>query len=345
MIASGAPPTTLKLKLAARYLPYLSSHARTLDANDPAATGGVVLDTESIGAWGRREVGDEFVELLAYPLLAAYYGALPEETSAPVYHALARVGMDVSVRAAVGGFATLADAWLAAAEARGARFIAGADVARVVPVSNGVGIDASAGGGMYDAVVIAVPANRAAAMLSAEGDAAGAGAAREWLAGVRVRSSFTVAFRVDRPFPGDYFGLSFPRTSDIGRTIAAVCIQGRKLPGLVPSGDALVVLPAPTAVPSLYEADDERVAGAVLRVLEGAVKGIGNRVTKVHVQRFQDAYSIYEPGHLRRIAHFGTIPLPARVALAGDYLTSASVEGAVRSGLAAADRVLSGAGG
>ncbi|HSJ09578.1 MAG TPA: FAD-dependent oxidoreductase, partial [Longimicrobiales bacterium] len=200
-------------------------------------------------------------------------------------------------------------------------------------------------GGVYDAAVIAAPANRAAAMLSAEGDAPGAGAARVWLAGVRVRSSFTVTFRVDRPFPGDYFGLSFPRTTDIGRTIAAVCIQGRKLPGLVPSGDALVVLPAPTVVTSLYEAEDGHIANAMLAVLEDAVKGIGRRVTHVHVQRFQDAYSIYEPGHLRRIAQLGTLPLPARVALAGDYMTSASVEGAVRSGLAAADRVFSGAGG
>ncbi|HSJ08644.1 MAG TPA: FAD-dependent oxidoreductase, partial [Longimicrobiales bacterium] len=61
MVASGALPTTLKLKMAARYLPYLNRHARTLDANDPAMTGGLALDTESIGEWGRREVGDEFV--------------------------------------------------------------------------------------------------------------------------------------------------------------------------------------------------------------------------------------------------------------------------------------------
>src|SRR5690606_38824488 len=131
MVASAALPTALKLRMGSRYLPFLASRARTLDANDPAGSGGIEHDSESIGEWGERELGSDFVELLAYPLLAAYYGAEPEQTSAGVYHGLARMGMDVSVYGAAGGFGGLADAWLAAAEASGARYVSATEVTRV----------------------------------------------------------------------------------------------------------------------------------------------------------------------------------------------------------------------
>ena len=41
-----------------------------------------------------RQISADFVELLAYPLLGAYYGSLPEATSVLLYHALARAGLD-----------------------------------------------------------------------------------------------------------------------------------------------------------------------------------------------------------------------------------------------------------
>ncbi|MGH7464827.1 MAG: FAD-dependent oxidoreductase, partial [Longimicrobiales bacterium] len=156
MVTSSALPAMLKLKMGGRYLPFLTTQARTLEANDPAGSGGVEHDDESIGAWGRRELGSDFVELLVYPLLAAYYGALPEQTSAGVYHALARMGMDVSVYAAAGGFGALAEAWLAAAEAAGARYAAATEVVSLDASDAGVRVMTSAGGAQHDAVVIAV---------------------------------------------------------------------------------------------------------------------------------------------------------------------------------------------
>src|SRR5690606_26351613 len=101
MAASGALPTGLKLRLAARYLPFLTRQS-ALDVNDPARTAVGLDDRESIAEWGRRALGDDFVELLAYSTLATYYTALPEETSAPFYHALARAGIDLTVPAVRG---------------------------------------------------------------------------------------------------------------------------------------------------------------------------------------------------------------------------------------------------
>ncbi|MBR9989440.1 MAG: FAD-dependent oxidoreductase [Gemmatimonadetes bacterium] len=333
MVASSALPTTLKIRMGSRYLPFLTARARGLDANDPAGSGGIAYDDESIGAWGRRELGDDFVDYLVYPLLAAYYGALPEQTSAGVYHALARMGMDVSVYAAAGGFGALADAWLSAAESAGARYAAGTEVTRVDASADGVRLETSAGEARHDAAVIAVPAPVVARLLDTGGEVS------EWLARVRVSPTLTVAFRMDRPFPGDYFGLSFPR-GGIGDRVVALCIQGRKLPGLVPAGgDALVALPAPGATAALMAMDDDAAADATLSVLERAVGGISSRVRSAHVYRYEHGYTIFEPGYLRHLSHFDTAWLPPRVALAGDYMLAPSVEGAVRSGEIAARQV------
>jgi protoporphyrinogen/coproporphyrinogen III oxidase len=326
MISSGALPTTLKLKLGARYLPFLKTDARQLDANDLVRSPGPAYDDESIARWGSRELGEDFVELLAYPLLAAYYGALPEETAAGVYHALARVGMDVRVIGAERGFGALAASIAAALDAKGARLRFGVEVSAVRADDADVHVD----GESFDGAVLAVPANRAAALLGADGEL------HAFLSAVRERSTFTVAYRLDRRFPGDYFGLSFPRTGEHGGLLAALCIQSRKLPGLVPDGDAVVALPAPRAVPSLLALDDAALAARMLDAVEAAAPGIARRVTATHVARFDDAYTLFEPGHVRRVRGFDSALLPRGIALAGDYLAAPSVEGAIRSGLRAA---------
>jgi protoporphyrinogen/coproporphyrinogen III oxidase len=330
MVSSSALPMTLKLKMGARYLPFLKTEARRLDANDVLASGGAEFDSESVAAWGSRELGDDFTELLAYPLLAAYYGATPEETSAAVYHALARVGLDVRVLAAAGGFGAVAAGLSESLEARGVRLHTRRAVQGVRIGADGAEVD----GERFDAAVLAVPARGAAALLSAQG------ALQEWLARVRERTTFTVAYRLDRRFPGDYFGLSFPRGGEHGDVLAALCIQSAKAGSQLAEGDAITVMPAPAVVERLLALDDDGVTERVLGAVERAVPGITKRVTASHVTRFEDGYSIFYPGYVRHLRALDASWLPPRLALAGDYLVAPSVEGAVRSGIRAAERVL-----
>lgn len=332
MLSSGALPTTLKLKLGAKYVPWLRTQARGLDANDPARTGGSEMDTESIAAWGRREMGDDFVDLLVTPLLAAYYGSPAEETTAPVYHALARVGMDVSVIGAARGFGGVAAAVHSALQSRGARVHLDTEVTDLRVHESGVAV----GGESFDAAVVAVPARAARTLLQASASLG------SWLDAVQVRPSFTVCLRMDKPYPGDYFGLSFPRRSEAGDRVAALCVQSRKVRGLVPDGDALVALPAPHAVPGMIQRADEEIVGEMLRSLEQVITGITKRVVSSRVIRFADAYTLFSVGHLRAIRAFDDAWLPRNVALAGDYLMAPTVEGAVRSGRRAADQLLRG---
>ena len=112
--------------------------------------------------------------------------------------------------------------------------------------------------------------------------------------------------------------------------------------GLVPDGDALVALPAPHAVPALLQQNDDDVIAAMLRSLEEVVSGITRRVSSARVVRFDDAYTLFGVGHLRAIRAFDNAWLPRGIALAGDYLVAPTVEGAVRSGRAAASQLLAG---
>jgi len=338
MSASGALPVTLKLRLAARYLPFLKRHAAGLDANDPLGTGGARHDSVSVAAWGAEHVGGgDFAELLAYPLLGAYYGATPEETGAAFYHGLAREGMDVRVYGARGGMGALAAAVVAALVARGLEVRSGVAVRRVRPEGQGARVEAdggAAGGERFDGVVVAVPAPVAARLLGADG------ALGEWLAAVRTRSSAAVGLVLDRPARVDWFGLSFPRASTPGRALVAATVQGNKA-GLEGS-TALVLMPAPARAEELAAALPEAAVEALLGPLEVALPGVRRRVVRARHYTFPNGYTLFPPGYVAHLARFRDDWLPAGVALAGGYRVAPTVEGAVRSGERAAERLLEG---
>lgn len=337
MITSSALPTTLKLRLAARYLPYLAHEARGLDANDPSGSGGARLDTASIAEWGGEHLGADFVELLAYPLLAAYYGGPPESTSAAMYHALAKVGLDVEVLAVRGGMGALAGALLGALRARGVVFHGGDAVTGVSASDDGVTLSIEGDSERYDIAVVAVPARRARQILDPEG------ALAVWFDGVHTAPTTTLALTLERRPDADFFGISFPRTAPPGDTLVAVCLQSNKVPGLVPPGsEVLVAFPAPPLVPSLMEMETAAVVERLVPAVERVFPNIRSSIVRARVHRFTDGYALFRPGYLRHLRTYDPSWLPDRIALAGDYLVAPTVEGAVISGRRAATSLLSG---
>ncbi len=334
MTLSGALPMGLKLRLGTRYVSFLQRHAAELDANAPARAAAAGLDRESIAAWGRREMGADFVELLVYPLLAAYYGAVPEDASAGFYHGLARAGMDVSLHAVRGGVGELPAALLRALERRGTRFRGGVAVEGVEVAPDGVRVRTPEGDVTHDALVLALPPRAAAAL-----DGLPEPAAR-WLEGVHTAPAVSLALVLEGETPVDWFGLSFPRTEPPGETLVAACVEERKGAGLVPRGSGVIVaFPAPALAATLSDAEPQAALERMRPALERAFPGIGGRIRRAKLYRMADAVTFY-PGYLERLRAFVPSILPERLALAGDYLVAPTVEGAVRSGLAAADRVL-----
>lgn len=334
MVGSSALPTMLKLRLGTRYLPFLNASARKLDANDPAATGGLEHDEESVAAWGEREMGSDFVELLTYPLLAAYYGSLPEKTTAALYHALARVGMDVRVNAVVGGAGRLPQRIAEWLTAQGSELRTGAAVDSIDVHDSGARVVAGDTEASYDALVLATPPTAARTLL------AGLPALAGWLQNVHTAPTATAAFLLDAPLGPDWFGLSFPRASRPGGYIAAIAAQSRKLPSLVPEGEAIVVYPQPELGERIADAEPQQQVDALMPGLIAAFPDIESRIMRARTYSFPEGYSLFGPGSLRHLHALQHVEVPARLALAGDYLVAPSVEGAVRSGLRAAERLL-----
>ncbi|MBW3553238.1 MAG: FAD-dependent oxidoreductase [Gemmatimonadetes bacterium] len=332
MAASGALPASLKLRMGLRYVPFLERNAAALDLNDPGRAAAAGLDAESIAEWGRRELGDDFVELLVYPLLAAYYGVTPEETSAGFFHALARAGMRVNVLGAWGGARALAERLAAGLRTRGVTFRTAHAIARLDARPAGVTVEAAGGSAGHDAVVVAVPAGEAARLLPGF----------EWLEGVRARPTAALVLATTTDVRTGWFGLSIPRTELKDTRLATICVQAEKETGVTrPGRGALVLIPTPAEAPSWVAGEPRDVLARALPDLDRVLPGVRERVTEARLVRFPAGGFVPYPGYLSRIAAFGAASsaLPERVALAGDYLVAPTVEGAVRAGIAAADRL------
>jgi protoporphyrinogen/coproporphyrinogen III oxidase len=339
MVASGAVPLRTKLRIGAKYLPFLSMHSGHLDMHSLPEAAAVGLDRESIATWGSRELGSEFVEYLAYPLLASYYGVLPEETSAALYHMLAHHGMNVSVFALRGGTGSFPELIAERLEERGAVVRTGTTVHRVCHERGRVQVCSEGGDDAFDAAVVALPGSIVPHHV--EGLSPDLAA---WFEGVRYRPGAAVALLLDRPTGERYFGLSFPREE--GSPVATVCIEENKGDslGLVPPGRGLLVaLLTPSEATRVAEQlDAQLLVARVLTQLGRVFPRLDSRVIRAKVYRSPHGSPVFYPGYLRHLTGFprGGIGSDLPIAFAGDYLSVPGVEGSVVSGSRAAAELI-----
>ena len=334
MAVSSALSAGLKLRLATQYLPFLLTQSRGLDANNAAGTGGADRDDEPIGSWGRRELGEDFVEHVAYPFLVAHHSGTPERTSAWFYHAVARAGLDVRFEAVRGGVGRLAEAVASGVERGGGRIRRGFEVTDVRAVSGGVEVEGSGEVAVHDGAIVALPPQ------TVSGLSVAGGALREWLGRVESAITLTLAVVTGRPVRTNWFGLAFPRTESPGDRLAGVWVASSKADGLVPADRGLLIVkPAPSRAAELAAAP-ETAPAVLLPALEEALPGSTRRVEAVKAYRHLEGHTQFGAGYLRHLLRYDPGWLPDRVALAGDYLVAPTVEGAVISGERAAERLL-----
>ena len=321
MVTSGALPTALKLKLAARYVPFLMRHGSELDASDPLSRGGDRLEGESVAEWGRRELGSDFVELLAYPLLGAYYGGTPESTSVVLYHALARAGLDVSVYAIQGGTGSLFQAAVERLRSNGAVIHLGRGVQRVSNDHDGIFVDHD----RYDGAILAVPPRIAESLFDLDP------VTRTWLEGVRYVPSAVLALVLERRIDTPYFGISIPRVEP-GSDLVAICVQHQKTEGLVPADRSLLICLGAPGVNAELIANPDAAVQRMIDAVERVVPGSRALITRAKLYRHAAGYPLFYPGYLKHLRVFPLSAQTRRVMLAGDYLVAPTVEGAIRSG-------------
>jgi oxygen-dependent protoporphyrinogen oxidase len=343
--------------------PILSWRGKARMALELVLPRGPAYDDESLASFVRRRFGDEVLERLAQPLVGGIYGAdpralslratMPRFVEAERRHRSVTLALIRRARAsAAEGGASGARYGLFASFRRGTGALPEALMAalgaRVRTNCRAVSLSRRASGGFRvgtdggdalaaDAVVVAVPAPVGARLLS-EIDAR---LAYE-LGAIPMGSAATVTLAFERrdvQHPLDAYGFVVPYVER--RPSMAATFASQKWEGRAPSGKVLIrlFLGGPTGEPLLARDDEALVE--VARAELAALLGVRRRPLLQRVYRYISAMPQYHVGHLARVARIEererAVP---GLALAGNALHGVGIPDAVRSGEAAAERVL-----
>jgi protoporphyrinogen oxidase len=328
LLAFGGLSALEKVKLARHLVPALAVHHAALDAD--ASRVPASLDHESARAFMSARVGETAADVLVEPPLNGFYATLGSEASLAFYLMLGRYGSDGDVLAPTAG-------WSRALEhaVRGATVELGARIDACEVHPDGVTVrDTQARTWRADGAIIATGPRTAARLLAPHLEAGNE--LVHWLARVEMRPTWTVALAVGVAPERDAFGVF--RAARPGHLVSACAIHGAKMTSPPRERDVVLAWPTPEGVRRLHGSAPEQIVDAMLPEIESLVPQIRGRVERARVYRFEEGTPVAHPGfgadraHARALAD--RIALP--IALAGDYLTTPLIEGAVASGERAA---------
>ncbi|MEJ7812626.1 MAG: FAD-dependent oxidoreductase [Gemmatimonadaceae bacterium] len=320
-----------KLKLGRHLLPLLAAQRGKLDAwpvDVPAS-----LDRESARGYLAEHVGERAADALVEPVFNAFYAARGREMSLAFYLTLGKYGSDGRTLTTVRGWS---DALARALARAGVHAERDARVSVVERDAGGVLVRTETGAEWRaDGVVIATGARVCASLLRplrAHADSMFA-----WLEAIELRTTWTVAVAMDAPAPREAFGiLQHPASA---RAVSACAVHGAKFGADAPADrDVILAWPTPDAAIRLGGRPTAEIVAAMMPEVEHLVPAVRGRVTRVRLYRFDEGTPLARPGYLadrtrgRALATALTAAAAEPVALAGDYLATPTVEGAVASG-------------
>jgi len=331
LLASGALSWSLKWQLGTKYLPLLQRNRDLWENGDGDRLAHTAWDAETVADWGAREFGEEFVDVVAAPVLGTYLASLPEETTAAMFHLLAWRAHHARPVTVDSGWSAAWAAVCGGIEARGGRIVRGRAVVGVQVDGDRVRVTWEGGEDEAEAAVVAVPPAVAAPWLDAW-----APRVAQWLRGFDPVPAISVWLRVATPLRPAHFALSAPRGE--GGPLAALLYLDGKGNGTA----GLVAILAPEAARELVDAAAETVWDRIRPTVEDWEPRARQGVVDVQVFRWAEGGVRFRPGYFahRRAGAELTPELGPRVRLAGDYLVHPSIDGAVRSGQEAARALL-----
>lgn len=331
LLASGALSWSLKWKLGTKYVPLLQRNRELWSNGDPDRLAHTPWDAETVADWGSRELGEEFLDVVAAPLLAAYLLAIPEETTAALFHLLAWRGQRSRPVAPDSGWSAAWASVVGGLEARGCRVIRGRTVVGLEVGDDQVRVVWDGGGDEAEAVVVAVPPAVAAPWFEAW-----APRVAQWLRGYDALPGLSVWVRLAARLRAGPFAVAAPR-SERGPLAALLHLDAKEN-----RTGGLLALLSPEAARDLIDAPTDAVWERVRPVVEEWEPRARQGVVEVRVFRWPEGSVRYRPGIFAHRRAWSEIAgdLGPRVRLAGDYLVYPSIDGAVRSGQEAARALL-----
>lgn len=316
---------------------------------------------ESVGHFVRRRFGEEVLTRLAQPLMGGIYGTdvdmlslhstMPRFSMLEAEHRSVTLGLlqksrgtqvgEVSgVRYGLfvsfdGGVQTLTDAL---ARRLGSRLELGESVHRIEKSAAGYTLHLEGETRQTDALVLATPARPMARMLRSMDVALS-----ESLLDIPYGSSAAVYYcfaRKDVPHPLDAFGFVVPKAER--RRVLASTWANVKFAGRAPADTALLrVFFGGDGSEEMLELDDEGLV-RVGRSELTSLLGIRAEPRFAHVSRHPHAMPKYLVGHSGRVTRIERhVKRHPKLELAGNSMYGVGIPDAVRSGQAAAERLVS----
>ena len=294
------------------------------------------LDTgESAAEFFETRVGTESLDWLYGPGLSGYTFAHPEQVGAA--YAMATLwhnGLNGVTWPCLpaGGMGAFVEALVRAC---GPGLRLSTPVRRIV-LKNGVAKGVVTDSGLIEADAV-ICATTASAALEIAPDLPLA--VRDTLRRVTYSRCCRVFFGVDSsPFPRDWYAVSFPRQT--GALITGMSNAGALAPETVPEGKALIdALVIDRQAEDLFALSDEKVRERVLSEILRYIPRMPRKPLFAQVHRWPEAVCLLPGGAMSALHHirqeaFGGV---SGLFLAGDYMGVPSVNGALRSGLDAAE--------
>jgi len=335
LLAFGGLSAMDKIRLGTQLLPVLARHHDALDAS--GARTPATLDTESVRAFVDARIGPAAADTLAEPPCNGFYNLAASNVSLAFFLTLGRYGSDGDTLAPRQGWSAALGAALGGVEVVRDTKAAEIDVEHSTSGRTSVSVrDASGRAWDAEAAVIATDPRAAHALLAPHlpPDAALA----RWLHSIPIRGTLTLALALDSTPPHDAFGVF--QDVRAAKIVSACVVHGAKH-AAHETRDAVLAWLTPSAYDTLHEAPSESIVSHMLPEVEALVPEVRDHITRARVYRFEPGSPAPFVGYVSDRVHgralANAIALP--VALAGDYLTTPLIEGAVASGEQAAARI------
>ncbi len=282
----------------------------------------------TIESWGRRALGETAYQYLLRTSVEPFFYFGAEQASSALAKALVRHARGWHMLAIEGGVGTLCDGLATRLEVR-----TGCKAAEVEERDGSVIVHHSGGKIEADHVVLALPAPDAARLRGnmAEDD-------RKQIEAVRFVPNILLYFGYERPIT-----VQHPLVTPGGpgrHSIARIRTISQWVPSYVPEGKELVSVHATSwRSAELIDEEPEQIINALRRDTESIFGRLADP-DWIRLYPRRRAVVLPEPGHYRRVRAFLKKPRK-RMFFAGDWLTGSTIEGAVRTGINAAEAILS----
>jgi oxygen-dependent protoporphyrinogen oxidase len=290
----------------------LARYSSRLDFHHPEL--GLDLDGETVASFVKRELSQNVLNYVAGPLISTLFFFGSEETSVWLYLVLAKHMYNTRMSTLRGGISRIADRL-----SDSVRVLNGRAIGALAADGDSYRID----GEHYSDVVVATPGNAVLGLsgiesLLAEED-------RDFFRACRYQRVVSVLVRTDRPVETRCYAVSIPRVENF--TAATVSFNDYIDPSSVPHGGGLLTISG--GGPNV----------TAMSLIDDLQKLYKIDSVSTEVVEWTTALPMFPPGRYRQLVNFQRRQRKPGLFFCGDYLSGPLIEGAISTGLDAAEAI------